>query len=69
MRVSEFVVITIRTKKEMTVYDGHFFFAYRVGLEPEGSWQSAGGALQPEVACAAAQGKSRLAHQKRNDRP
>ena len=43
------------------------FLAY-MGLELEGSWQSAGGALQPEVACAAAQGKSRLAHQKGNDR-
>ena len=32
------------------------------GLEPEGSWQGAGGALQPEVACAAAQVESHHRH-------
>ena len=30
-----------------------------MGVEPEGSWQSAGSALQPEAACAAAQVNSR----------
>ncbi len=28
------------------------------GFEPEGTWQGAGGALQPETACAAAQVES-----------
>ena len=33
---------------------GGFSFWHRVGVEPEGSWQGAGGALQPEVACPSA---------------
>jgi len=35
-----------------------------VGVEPEGSWQGAGGALQPEVASAAAEVDSRTLLQK-----
>ena len=34
-----------------------------MGLEPEGTWQSAGGALQPEAAFAAAKVESLQAHQ------
>ena len=37
---------------------GVAFFAFSGGFEPEGTWQGAGGALQPEVACAAAQVES-----------
>ena len=36
-----------------------FFVHWNKGLEPEGSLQGAGDALQPEVACAAAQVESR----------
>ena len=39
-----------------------------MGLEPEGTWQSAGGALQPEVASAAAEVKSHLPHHKNSSR-
>ena len=38
---------------------GQAAFYFNAGLEPEGTWQGAGGALQPEAACAAAQVKSR----------
>ena len=38
------------------------FCIVQQGGEPEGSWQSAGGALQPEAACAAAQVDPRHRH-------
>ena len=38
------------------------FCIVQQGVEPEGSWQSAGGALQPEAACAAAQVDPRHRH-------
>ena len=36
-----------------------FYGQVQVGVEPEGSWQSAGSALQPEAACRARQVNSR----------
>ncbi len=53
---------------EKTVAIRRLFFYHRMGLEPEGSWQGAGGALQPEVASAAAEFKSHLPHHRKNSR-
>ena len=36
-----------------------------VGIEPEGSWQGASGALQPEAACPAGQVDPLQVHSKR----
>ena len=50
----------ISTKKGIRLHGG-FSFWHKRGVEPEGSWQGAGGALQPEAASAAAEVKSPLA--------
>ena len=49
--------------KEKSPHEGLFPLAGQTGLEPEGSWQSAGGALQPEAAFAAAKVEPHHRHQ------
>ncbi len=45
------------------------FIGKSKGLEPEGAWQGAGGALQPEAASAAAEVESLTVHQNRREAP
>ena len=55
--------------KGKSPHEGLFPLAGQTGLEPEGSWQSAGGALQPEAAFAAAKVESHHRHQSDSARP
>ena len=48
---------------------GGCFFHSREGFEPEGAWQGAGGALQPEVARPAGRVESHPLRQKEADTP
>ena len=51
-------IFSVKLRQKYRDPEGVAVFLHLGGFEPEGSWQHAGGMLQPEVACAAAQVES-----------